>query len=351
MRAGVLFPAAWLVAGAVGAAELKFDFHDVPEGGLPAGFRSTVSGEGKPGRWQVVLDEVPPGLAPVTPQAQVVTRKAVLAQLARDITDEHFPLLIYEGEPFGDFTFTTRFKTVGGAIERMAGLAFRIQDERNYYVVRASSLGNSFRFYKFVDGQRSKPVGPEIEIPSGQWHELTVECRGNQIRCLLNGTEAIPTLTDSSFAAGKIGFWTKSDSVSYFADARIVYVPREKLAQVLVRESLRKYPRLAGLKICVPAPGPAGLQVIAGTDQQEVGQPADPAFAAVLDKNAIIYSKSSGKATVTLPLHDRNGDTVAAVSVILDSFPGQTEQNAIGRATPVVRFMQSRMIGARSLTE
>ena len=119
----------------------------------------------------------------------------MLAQLAQDPADEHFPLLIYEGETIGDFTLTTRFKTVKGVVEQMAGIAFRIQNETNYYVVRASSLGNTFRFYKVLNGQRGPLVGPEVPIPSGVWHELTVECKGNAIRCLLNGKELI-TATD-----------------------------------------------------------------------------------------------------------------------------------------------------------
>jgi hypothetical protein len=197
------------------AAERKFDFNELALNRPPPGFRSTVSGEGKPGDWKVIQDEVPPLLPPLTANAPVVTKRAVLAQLAQDPTDEHFPMLIFDGEMYGDFTLTTRFKTVSGKVEQMAGIAFRIQDEKNYYVVRASSIGSTFRFYKVVNGERSKPIGPNVEIPKGIWHELTVEGKGNQIRCLLNGKELIPTLTDNSFSAGKIGFWTKSDSVSH----------------------------------------------------------------------------------------------------------------------------------------
>jgi len=128
------------------AAELKIDFGDFHLDHAPRGFRSTVTGQGKPGDWKIIMDDEPPLLAPLTPEASAVAKKAVLAQLAQDPTDEHFPLLIYDGEIFGDFKLTTRFKTVGGAREQMAGVAFRIQDETNYYVLRASSLGNNCRF-------------------------------------------------------------------------------------------------------------------------------------------------------------------------------------------------------------
>src|SRR5437870_4926462 len=126
------------------SAERKFDFSQFHENETPKGFRSTVAGSGKPGDWKVLLEDVPPLLPPLSPDARVVSKHAVIAQLAQDQTDEHFPLLIFEDETFDDFTLSTRFKTVRGDKEQMAGIAFRIQDERNYYVVRASSLGNNF---------------------------------------------------------------------------------------------------------------------------------------------------------------------------------------------------------------
>jgi hypothetical protein len=323
------------------AAERKFDFSLAAENQLPPGFRSTVSGQGKPGDWKVILEDVPPTLEPLTPNAPAVTKRPVLAQLAQDSTDEHFPLLIFEDETYDDFTVTTRFKTVRGEKERMAGIAFRIQNETNYYVVRASSLGNTFRFYKVVNGQRGNVIGPEVSIPSGTWHEVSVQCKGNEIRCLLDGKELIPALTDYSFTSGKIGFWTKSDSVSYFTDARITYTPRVAPAQALVRETLAKYPRLLGLKIF--GPGAGGSRLVAGDQEQEIGQSGTKTEEEVLMQGGIYYGKGKQSVVVTMPLRDRNGETIAAVRVVMKSFRGQTEQNAIARATPIVKEMESRL--------
>jgi hypothetical protein len=335
--------ALFLVAAKTSAAELKLDFSQFPLNETPRGFRSTVSGQGNAGEWRVILDEAASQLPAFGSNAAALTKKAVLAQLSGDSTDEHFPILIFEDETFGDFTLTTRFKNVRGTVEQMAGIAFRIKDERNYYYVRASSLGNTFRFFKLVDGQRSAPIGPEIEIPKGVWHELTVECKGNRIRCLLNGKEIIPPLTDSSFTSGKIGFWTKSDSVSYFADTKIVYTPHESLAKALVREALHENPRLAGLKIyAVPKSKPT-IRIIASSNEKEVGFSGTSEEQDVISRDAVYFGKESQTAFVTLPLHDRNGETVAAVRVVLKSFKGQTEQNAIARALPIVKQMEARI--------
>src|SRR5262245_38157495 len=127
-------------------AEKVFDFREEKLNTLPRGFRSAITGEGTPGEWKVIQDEVPSLMQPLTPQAQPLGRRPVLGQVARDRTDEHFPVLIYEDESFNDFTLTTRFKLVEGEDEQMAGIAFRIQDERNYYYIRASGLGSTFHF-------------------------------------------------------------------------------------------------------------------------------------------------------------------------------------------------------------
>ena len=345
----------WVIAvaaaGSLGAAERYFDFSGARLNESPPGFRSTVSGEGKPGEWKVIEDVARPSPDPPGVKSSLSTSHPVLAQLSRDKADEHFPLLVFEGETFGDFTLTTRLKTVDGAVEQMAGVAFRIQDEQNYYVARASSLGNTFRFYKFVQGIRSTPVGPDIEIPKGVWQELRVECQGNQIRCFLNGKQAIPDITDSSFTEGKVGFWTKSDSISYFADTQIVYTPKETLAAVLLSQTLKKYPRLLGLKIFAATGNRRELCVVASADAGELGQPATKVEKDVVTRDVAYCGRGKKETLVTLPLHDRNGEAIAAVRIVLEPYPGQTEQAAMARAAPIVKEMESRVRSAKDLIQ
>lgn len=344
-----LLCAAWVGAAEGNGAELVFPFAETPLNEVPKGFRSALTGQGAPGDWRMVLDEVPPTMAPLTPNAVAATRRPVLAQLSGDVTDERYPLLIYEGETFGDFRLSTRFKLVSGALEQMAGVAFRLQDENNYYYIRASGVGRTFRFFKLVNGQRGQAIGPEIEIPRGVWHQLSVECKGNQIRCWLNEKEIIPTMTDNTFSAGKIAFWTKSDSVSYFVDAKIVYTPREGLGSVLVREIMERYPRLEGLKIFLVPQGKSEPVIVASNRAEEQGRAGGKVESDVIGSDRIYYGKSGQKVIVTMPLHDRNGDTVAAVQVTMKSFKGQTESNAIARATPIVKMMESRIRNADEL--
>lgn len=340
-----------LYATAGGAAEKFFDFSELKVGDVPAGFRSVVSGEGKPGEWKIVLDELPHAFPTLTGKAPATGRRPVLAQLGRERTEERAPMFIYEGASFGDFKVTTLFKLVEGEIEQMAGIAFRIQDENNYYYIRASGIGNSFNFYKIVNGQRSVPIGAKVEIAKGVWHEMAVECKGREIRASLNGKELIPALGDETFASGKIAFWTRSDSVSYFADTRVIYTPRETLAQALIRETLKEYPRLVGIHIFAAVGDSNDPQLVASSEATQIGKPAPPEVRDVLARSIPYHGKDRDKVIITLPMRDRNGENVAAVKVIMKSFPGQTEKNALARALPFVKWMETRFQTRKDLLE
>jgi hypothetical protein len=330
-----------LAALPAGAGELTFNFSDSPLDQAPPGFQSTVAGHGKPGDWRVLLDDAAPALEPLTTKAPAVSKRSVLAQVARIPLDDHFPLLVFTGETFGDFTFSTRFKIVGGGAAQMAGVVFRYQDEKNYYTLCASALDNRFWFFKVVNGVRGPLIGPQAPISKGEWHEMAVRCEGNFIECRLDGKELIPRMTDPSFGSGKVGFWTKSDSVSYFADAQVRYERKAILAQRLVDDALKEFPRLTDLKIFADKAGGTNLVVVAGRNEKDLGQPAGKVERDVVLQGAPCVGKGKGFAFVTAPLRDRNGEPIAAVCVTLKSFSGQTVDNIAARAQPVVGRIQA----------
>src|SRR6516162_9495079 len=136
-------------------AEIHFNISDTSPGQIPTNFVPVLAGDGQPADWKIVMDDVPSQFASFPGQPPTMTRHGVLAQTSTDATDERFPMLLYTGEKFRNFKFTTRLKIVSGVAEQMAGVVFRYQNSSNYYVVRASVLGRNVRFYKVVDGLRS----------------------------------------------------------------------------------------------------------------------------------------------------------------------------------------------------
>jgi hypothetical protein len=334
-----------LAAGVLssGAAQLNLDWSGFALDRSPTGFASVVSGEGLPGDWRIVMDDVPSGLKTFNPEA-AVPRRAVLAQMAREVTDEHFPALVYEGETFGDFTFKTRFKLVSGVVEKMAGVVFRYQDPRNYYVIRASGLGNNLRFYKFVDGQRTPPIGPDVPVSVGEWHDLEIACEGNRIRAALDGKAIMPELTDNSFAFGKVGFWTKSDSVSHFVDTVVTYKPRQSAAAVAARDLVAGNKSVLGVKLYRFRKGDTNSVVLVASDEaKEVGQAGGTSEADTLLRGSVYYAKGKDRVEMIVPIRDHNGEVIAAARIAMATFAGQTENNALDRVAPVRRELELRV--------
>src|SRR5205085_2083404 len=83
----------------VSGAELRIDFDRFAEGQTPTNFHGAIAGAGPAGNWRIVMDNVPPTLAPLTEKASI-PRRAVLAQTSADATDERFPMFIYDGQAF-----------------------------------------------------------------------------------------------------------------------------------------------------------------------------------------------------------------------------------------------------------
>lgn len=332
-------------------AERLIEFTRMKTNEPPVGLRPALMGEGRAPEWKIIYTEVPPILESITSKAET-PRQNVLAQVSRDPSEYHYPLLILDDEDYANFTLSTRFKLEAGVVEQMAGIAFRVQNESNYFYVRASGLYNTIRFSTVVNGVIQDPVGADLPIASGVWHEFKIDANGNQITCWLDGKQAFPTAQNSTYSFGKIAFWTKSDSVSYFTDTRIVYQPREALANVLIRETMPKHPRIKNIRIVAKKAGQGSPQVIASAIESELGQPANEYETDALanDKKFAGKDKKKGILITTWPLHDKNGEPVAAVRFELNPFPGQTEKNLLERTGPIIKEMEARLAASKELT-
>jgi len=334
------------------AAEKVLDFSRFALNETPAGFTNLLTGAGKPGDWKVVLDRVPSTLPPVPGRAPGFADQSVLGQVSRQRIENHFPVLVYNEELFEDFSLQTQIKMVAGVDEQMAGIAFRFQDEKNYCYIRASALGGSFSYFRVANGQLVSPVSSQYTFETNVWYNLKIESRGNEIRASIDGKELLLVIVrDLPLTPGKIGFWTKSDAVSYFGQTRITYNPRQTLAQQLIEETVRKYPRVQAIKIFAALDGKSDPHIIAGTNPSDIGRPGAAVEKDVIARSAVYYGKEEDSVLVTLPLHDANGEAVAAVKVIMKAFPGQTEKNAIARALPMVKQMEVRVRKGADLVE
>jgi hypothetical protein len=114
---------------------------------------------------------------------------------------------------------------------------------------------------------------------------------------------------------------------------------------------MKEYSNLLGLKIYATESKSGDTKLIASDNEKEIGQAGEASDTDVIKRGVNYYLRKKDVVVVTMPLRDRNGDPMAAVRVLLKPNFGQTEDNARVRATPIIRTMQDRVGGARSLTD
>lgn len=183
----------------------SYNFDGDTPGKPPSGMSSYATGGGTAGKWQVrEMADAPSG-------------KNVVVQTDADATDTRFPVLIADSGEYADVDVSVKGKALSGKVDQGIGLVFRFRDPKSYYVVRANALENNFRLYRMVGGRRLQFAGANVKVASGEWHTLRVVTKGDHIVCYFNGKPLIDA-HDKTYSTGKIGLWTKADSVIAFDD-------------------------------------------------------------------------------------------------------------------------------------
>ena len=118
---------------------------------------------------------------------------------------------------YTDVALSARLKVIPGSASRTAGLLFRVQDKDNYYVLGVDTLENSIALSKYADGRLSGIRDSPASVRTDQWLQLGVEARGNRLQGFLNGQLVVDGI-DDTYKSGKVGLWTKADSVACFDD-------------------------------------------------------------------------------------------------------------------------------------
>lgn len=199
-------------------AKRVIDFEEWNAGPLPDRLTPALTGKGGPPSWRIEEDATAP------------SGHRVLAQTSEERENHRFPLCVFEGVTGRDVAVSVRFRPDKGSIDQAAGIAWRVRDAQNYYVVRANALEGNVVLYKMENGKRKdlKPVGSsffaygtKIEVPSRKWSKLGIRSEGNRHSVFLDDKHLFDVEDGTFPVAGKIGLWTKADSVTRFDDFTI----------------------------------------------------------------------------------------------------------------------------------
>jgi Domain of Unknown Function (DUF1080) len=197
------------------AATRKVDFTQDAVDQPPKGFEfGYTAGVGKPGKWVVQADG----------------SNKVLAQTDPDSTRSRFPVAVLSDSSSADVDLSVRFKPISGRVDQAAGLVWRYQNQDNYYIVRANALEDNVVLYKVEGAKRTdlplkgegRTYGKKSEVPAGQWSTLRIVANGPLFEVYLNGSKLYEVEDNTFSQPGKVGLWTKADSVTQFDDLTVV---------------------------------------------------------------------------------------------------------------------------------
>jgi len=136
----------------------------------------------------------------------------------------YFPIAVAQNvDNFTDGAISMRFKLIGGTLDRCAGILFNVKPNGDYLAVRFNGTEDNLVLWTFNNGKRSfvKRGSENVPLELGTWHDMKVEISGTQLRGYLDG-KLLLEHTLSEPVAGKVGLWSKTDSMSEFMDFTVV---------------------------------------------------------------------------------------------------------------------------------
>lgn len=129
-----------------------------------------------------------------------------------------FPVAAVRGiERFSNGVLSVKFKMVGGESDQIAGLAFAIAPDGTYYYARYNTKDGNVAIWQFVNGDRKRVADgvDHVQLPLNTWHDLRVEISGKNITASVNGKLRVEHTLPQP-VSGRVGFWTKRDSITAF---------------------------------------------------------------------------------------------------------------------------------------
>jgi hypothetical protein len=135
-----------------------------------------------------------------------------------------FPVALAEGAAVTNATVRVQFKLVSGQTDQTAGVVFGWRPTGEYYFLRYNTKDGNVAVWQYAGGERKVLThGKEhVEIKLGTWQELVVTIAGRTVTGALAGKPAVNVEhTFDAPVTGRVGLWTKRDSVTVFKNFTI----------------------------------------------------------------------------------------------------------------------------------
>jgi hypothetical protein len=185
----------------VAALATVVNFDNLPNGTAPVGWTATKTGTGD-AKWTIEKDETAPSKPNVLKQSGQAT----------------YPVCLKDDTNLKDGFAEVKFKPISGREDQAGGIVWRAKDSNNYYVTRANALEDNVTIYHTVNGRRTEKKRASMKVAPNQWHTLRVEFHAAHFVVMFDGKQALDWDDETFKEAGKVGVWTKADSVTLFDD-------------------------------------------------------------------------------------------------------------------------------------
>lgn len=149
---------------------------------------------------------------------------ATAAQFARRVTAGlQFPYVVSRSvDTFADGEIQVDFRLIGGASDQFASILFGLNADADHHAFRYNTKDGDTALWKVVNGQRERihHGGVHITVPLNEWRTLKMRVRGAEITGWVNDTQALQ-FTLPAPVTGKVGLWSKADSVTDYRNYRV----------------------------------------------------------------------------------------------------------------------------------
>jgi hypothetical protein len=132
----------------------------------------------------------------------------------------YFPYAVAQQVPeFQNGEISMRFKLIDGQLDQCAGILFNLKPNGNYLTVRFNGKEDNLVLWTFKEGKRSfvKKGSEDVPLELKKWYTMKIAVKGTQLKGYLNG-QLLLEYTMPEPVSGKVGLWSKTDSVIYYDD-------------------------------------------------------------------------------------------------------------------------------------
>jgi hypothetical protein len=194
-----------LLLGA-GPLDRTWSFDSDPVGKPPAGFYFDTTNDRPEGKWEILADG----------------ERRVFAQLDKNRDRRRMALAVVRDVEVRNVRLACKIKIAAGEVEQSAGIVWRYRNSENYLAARVDPVEKNIRLYRVVDGNRVGFGGEDHKkLEANRWYTLRIEHSGRLVKVYLDDVMLFDERDRHFTRAGKIGLWTRGDTIAYFDDLRV----------------------------------------------------------------------------------------------------------------------------------